>query len=215
MPVLDLPALKEAVPAGRLMALDVGSKTIGVATSDALRMLATPVTTVRRGKLAADLASLADLVTRHQIKALVIGLPLNMDGSEGPRCQSVRQFAANIERHAPPSLAALPVVFQDERLSTAAVTRGMIDDYDMSRAKRAERVDAAAAAWILEIGAGAPALTAPDQGQGSGSGGGRAGASADSVRRKATRSACCPADRPSGRTSGVASLCKRSGLTSE
>jgi putative Holliday junction resolvase len=80
----------------------------------------------------------------------VIGLPLNMDGTEGPRCQSVRQFAANLERHGPPALASLPVLFQDERLSTAAVTRGMIEDYDMSRAKRAERVDAAAAAWILE-----------------------------------------------------------------
>jgi putative Holliday junction resolvase len=93
---------------------------------------------------------LAALADRHAAQALVIGLPLNMDGSEGPRCQSVRQFAANIEKHGPPALAALPMVFQDERLSTAAVTRGMIEDYDMSRAKRAERVDAAAAAWILE-----------------------------------------------------------------
>jgi putative Holliday junction resolvase len=73
-----------------------------------------------------------------------------MDGTEGPRCQSVRHFVTNIANHGPTTLAALPVVFQDERLSTAAVTRGMIDDYDMSRAKRAERVDAAAAAWILE-----------------------------------------------------------------
>jgi putative Holliday junction resolvase len=135
---------------GRLMALDVGSKTIGIATSDALRMLATPLTTLKRGKLAVDLAALADLAKKHEIKALAIGLPLNMDGSEGPRCQSIRQFAANIAAHAPSLLAALPIVLQDERLSTAAVTRGMIDDYDMSRAKRAERVDAAAAAWILE-----------------------------------------------------------------
>ena len=96
------------------------------------------------------LAALDELATKHQTRALVVGLPLNMDGTEGPRCQSVRQFAANIERHGPASLAALPVVFQDERMSTAAVTRGMIDDYDMSRAKRAERVDAAAAAWILD-----------------------------------------------------------------
>jgi putative Holliday junction resolvase len=81
---------------------------------------------------------------------LAIGLPLNMDGTEGPRCQSVRQFATNIAHHGPAALAELPIVFQDERLSTAAVTRGMIEDYDMSRAKRAERVDAAAAAWILE-----------------------------------------------------------------
>ena len=150
MAVIDFAELKTLVPAGRLMALDVGTKTIGVATSDALRMLATPLTTLKRGKLAVDLAALAEFTKKHEIKALVIGLPLNMDGTEGPRCQSVRQFATNIANHGPPALAALPVVFQDERLSTAAVTRGMIEDYDMSRAKRAERVDAAAAAWILE-----------------------------------------------------------------
>jgi putative holliday junction resolvase len=135
---------------GRLMALDVGTKTVGVATSDALRMLATPLLTVKRSRLAADLTALTDLARKHEVRALIIGLPLNMDGSEGPRCQSIRQFAANIARHGPPALASLPILFQDERLSTAAVTRGMIDDYDMSRAKRAERVDAAAAAWILE-----------------------------------------------------------------
>jgi putative Holliday junction resolvase len=148
---VDFAALKAMLPReGRLMALDVGSKTVGVATSDVLRSLATPLVTLKRRKLAADLAALAALADRHAAQALVIGLPLNMDGSEGPRCQSVRQFAANIEKHGPPALAALPMVFQDERLSTAAVTRGMIEDYDMSRAKRAERVDAAAAAWILE-----------------------------------------------------------------
>jgi putative Holliday junction resolvase len=150
MAVVDFGELKALAPDGRLMALDVGSKTIGIATSDALRMLATPLTTLRRGKLAADLAVLDELVRRHQVRALAIGLPLNMDGSEGPRCQSVRQFAANIANHGPAALAALPIVFQDERLSTVAVTRGMIEDYDMSRARRAERVDAAAAAWILE-----------------------------------------------------------------
>jgi putative Holliday junction resolvase len=150
MAVVEFAELKALVPAGRLMALDVGTKTIGIATSDALRMLATPLTTLRRGKLAVDLAALDELVRKHDIKALAIGLPLNMDGSEGPRCQSVRQFATNIANHGPPALAGLPIVFQDERLSTAAVTRGMIDDYDMSRAKRAQRVDAAAAAWILE-----------------------------------------------------------------
>jgi putative Holliday junction resolvase len=151
MPIVDFPELKALlIRDGRLMALDVGTKTIGVATSDMLRSLATPLMTVRRGKLAIDLAALAELARKHDIKALAIGLPLNMDGTEGPRCQSIRQFAANISAHGPPALAALPIVLQDERLSTAAVTRGMIDDYDMSRAKRAERVDAAAAAWILE-----------------------------------------------------------------
>lgn len=151
MPIVDFPDLKTTlVRDGRLLALDVGAKTIGVATSDLLRTLATPLLVLRRGKLAADLASLAELARKHEAKALVLGLPLNMDGSEGPRCQSVRQFAANIAAHAPTALAALPIVLQDERLSTVAVTRGMIEDYDMSRAKRAERVDAAAAAWILE-----------------------------------------------------------------
>jgi putative holliday junction resolvase len=154
MAIVDFSELRVLAPMGRLMALDVGAKTIGIATSDALRMLATPVTTLRRGKLAADLAALGELVAKHEIKALAIGLPLNMDGSEGPRCQSVRQFVANITNHGPANLAALPVVLQDERLSTAAVTRAMIEDYDMSRGKRAERVDAAAAAWILESAIG-------------------------------------------------------------
>ena len=151
MAIVDFPALKAMlVRDGRLMGLDVGSKTIGVATSDVLRTLATPLVTLRRSKLAVDLAALAELTKKHEVRALAVGLPLNMDGTEGPRCQSVRQFVANLAAHGPPALAALPVVMQDERLSTAAVTRGMIDDYDMSRAKRAERVDAAAAAWILE-----------------------------------------------------------------
>jgi putative Holliday junction resolvase len=150
MPIVHFRELKGAAPAGRLMALDVGSKTIGIATSDVLRVLATPLVTLKRTRLAADLERLAELVRKNEVKALVMGLPLNMDGSEGPRCQSVRQFAANIARHGAPDLADLPIVLQDERLSTAAVTRQMIEDYDMSRAKRAERIDAGAAAWILE-----------------------------------------------------------------
>lgn len=150
MAIVELSQLGPRLGNGRLMALDVGSKTIGIATSDALRLLATPLKTLKRGKLAADLAMLDDMARQHGAAALVVGLPLNMDGTEGPRCQSVRQFVANIANHGPALLANLPVVFQDERLSTAAITRGMIDDYDMSRAKRAERIDAAAAAWILE-----------------------------------------------------------------
>ncbi|MFN4015958.1 MAG: Holliday junction resolvase RuvX [Reyranella sp.] len=151
MPLMDLSELKALlVRDGRLMALDLGSKTIGIATSDVTRMLATPLVTLKRTKLAIDLGVLEELTRKHEVKALVVGLPLNMDGTEGPRCQSVRQFVTNIQNNGAPSLAALPIVFQDERLSTAAVTRGMIDDYDMTRSKRAERVDAAAAAWILE-----------------------------------------------------------------
>jgi putative holliday junction resolvase len=135
---------------GRYLALDVGEKRIGVALSDETATLASPLTTLTRAGVRKDTAAAAELMRRHEVVAVVVGLPLNMDGSEGPRCQSVRQFVANSERHGPPGLAVLPVVLQDERLSTAAVTRGMIEDYDMSRAKRAERVDAAAAAWILE-----------------------------------------------------------------
>jgi len=134
----------------RLAALDLGEQTIGIAIGDPGHKVASPLTTIRRTKFTKDAIELLRILDERQIGGLVIGLPLNMDGTEGPRCQSVRQFATNIANHAPPALAALPVVFQDERLSTAAVTRGMIDDYDMSRAKRAERVDAAAAAWILE-----------------------------------------------------------------
>ena len=108
MAIVDFADLKVLAPMGRLMALDVGAKTIGIAASDALRMLATPLTTLRRGRLAADLATLGELARKHEIKALAIGLPLNMDGSEGPRCQSVRQFAANIANHGPANLAGDP-----------------------------------------------------------------------------------------------------------
>ena len=153
MPPADLTLVQLAgslPPNGALMGLDLGTKTIGLAISDAGRRIASPLLTIRRTKFKADLAELLQHALPYRPVGLVLGLPLNMDGSEGPRCQSVRQFAANIANHGPPALAALPVVWQDERLSTAAVTRGMIDDYDMSRAKRAERIDAAAAAWILE-----------------------------------------------------------------
>jgi len=151
MPIVEPAMLRPALPPGsRLLGFDVGEKTIGLAVSDPGLAVASPLVTLRRGKFTADAERLARLVAERRVGGLVIGLPVNMDGSEGPRCQSVRQFAANIANHGPPALAALPVVWQDERLSTAAVTRGMIDDYDMSRAKRAERVDAAAAAWILE-----------------------------------------------------------------
>lgn len=154
MAIVQPAELKARLAGGRLMALDLGSKTIGIAVSDATRTLARPLTTLKRGRLAADLDRLAQLARSNHVEALVIGLPLNMDGSEGPRCQSVRQFAANIASHAPDELAVLPILLQDERLSTAAVTRHMIEDYDMSRAKRAQRVDAAAAAWILESALG-------------------------------------------------------------
>ncbi len=143
MAIVEFADLTTLAPAGRLMALDLGSKTIGVATSDALRMLATPLATLKRGKLLADLAALAELVGKHEIKALAIGLPLNMDGSEGPRSQASRAYARNLGE-----ALALPVLLWDERWSTASAERGLIAQ-DISRARRADRIDAAAAAVIL------------------------------------------------------------------
>ncbi len=138
---------------GRLLSLDVGTKTIGLATSDALRGMATPLSTIARVKFTKDAVKLAEIIAKERAVGLVVGLPLNMDGTEGPRCQSTRQFVTNLVALAPQSgvrFADLPVLLQDERLSTAAVERTMVDDYDMSRARRAERIDAAAAAWILQ-----------------------------------------------------------------
>ena len=128
----------------RLLGLDLGEKTIGLALSDPGLSVASPVSTIRRTKFTADAKELLKLVAERQVGGLVIGLPLNMDGTEGPRCQSVRQFAANLLK-----LQDLPILFWDERLSTVAVERNMIDA-DLSRAKRAKVVDQAAAAFILQ-----------------------------------------------------------------
>ena len=126
----------------RLLGLDLGSKTIGVAVSDVERRLATPVTTVRRTRFAQDAAA----VIRHLdgVAAIVIGLPLNMDGTSGPRVQATRAFIRNMA-----ALTPHPFIFWDERLSTAAVTRSLIEQ-DASRAKRAAVVDRMAAAYILQ-----------------------------------------------------------------
>ena len=128
----------------RLLGLDLGEKTIGLALSDPGLSVASPITTIRRTKFTADAKELLRIAAERQVGGLVIGLPLNMDGSEGPRCQSVRQFAVNLLK-----LQQLPVLFWDERLSTVAVERNMIDA-DMTRAKRAKVVDQAAAAFILQ-----------------------------------------------------------------
>ncbi|HEV2043634.1 MAG TPA: Holliday junction resolvase RuvX, partial [Sphingomicrobium sp.] len=128
---------------GRLLALDVGTKTIGLATCDTGWSFATAAETIVRTKFAADLARLRAFATRHAIVGLVVGLPLNMDGSDSPRTQSVRAFARNL---AP---LGLPLLLWDERWSTVAVERAMIEA-DVSRAKRATRVDAHAAAHILQ-----------------------------------------------------------------
>ncbi|MFQ5562571.1 MAG: Holliday junction resolvase RuvX [Parvularculaceae bacterium] len=131
-------------PTGALFGLDLGTKTIGVAVCDPARTVATPVETIRRTKFAADAAQLKALAEERSVVGLVIGLPLNMDGSEGPRAQSTRAFARNIARVLP-----LPVAFWDERLSTAAMERGLIA-LDASRASRADKIDEMAAAYILQ-----------------------------------------------------------------
>jgi putative Holliday junction resolvase len=128
---------------GRLMGLDVGSRTIGIALCDAGWTIATPSLLIRRGKFAADLKQLQALAAAEAVKGLVLGLPLNMDGSDSPQTQSVRAFARNL---AP---LALPTLLWDERWSTQAVTRTLIDA-DASRARREELVDKMAAAYILQ-----------------------------------------------------------------
>lgn len=147
MSICKIEGLRAAVPqGGRLFGLDLGEKTIGMAVCDAGWSVASPVGTLRRGKkftLDAQ-ALLAEMDARDGVAGLVVGLPVNMDGSEGPRCQSVRQFAANLlERR------DLPIAFWDERMSTMAVERAMIGA-DLSRKKRAKSIDAAAAAYILQ-----------------------------------------------------------------
>ncbi len=129
----------------RLMGLDLGTETIGVAVSDAMLSIATPVTTIRRTRFKRDAEQLAALAAERQAGGLVYGLPVNMDGSEGPRCQSTRDFAREFAKRCP-----LPYAFWDERLSTAAVQRMLTDEMDLSRKRRAEVVDRAAAAYILQ-----------------------------------------------------------------
>src|SRR5262249_60492632 len=119
MAILALTELRGALaPRQRLLGLDVGEKTIGLAISDSDFRVATPVDTIRRTKFAADAARLAQLIEERGVGGLIVGLPINMDGSEGPRCQSVRQFTANLLQR-----MSLPIAFSDERLSTAAAAR--------------------------------------------------------------------------------------------
>jgi putative Holliday junction resolvase len=135
---------RAALPGGGgLIGLDLGTRTIGTAFADAGWRFASPGKTLKRGKFGADKALLAALVRERSVKGLVIGLPLNMDGSEGPRSQSSRAYARNL------AALGLPILLWDERWSTVGAERGLIDQ-DMSRAKRAERIDSAAAAVILQ-----------------------------------------------------------------
>ena len=142
VPIEDLPPLlaREA----RLLGLDVGTKTIGMALSDVTRSVATPYHTVRRTKFTEDVSAIEAAIEEHEVGAVVIGLPLNLDGSEGPRAQSTRAFARNLAAR-----IAVPILFWDERLSTAAVERHLIEA-DASRKRRAEVIDRMAAAYILQ-----------------------------------------------------------------
>ena len=142
MTVEDLPKLLK--PEARLFGLDVGTKTIGMAISDATRSIATPYDTIRRTKFTEDVKLIGKAVEANGIGAVVIGLPINLDGSEGPRAQSTRAFARNLTNH-----VDLPLAFWDERLSTAAVERHLIEA-DASRKRRAEVIDRMAAAYILQ-----------------------------------------------------------------
>ncbi len=147
MAAVILPLMQAAAhlpPRGALIGLDLGSKTIGVATSDPDRRLATPVETIARKKFATDAARLLELAAERNATGFVLGLPVNMDGSEGPRAQSTRAFARNLAH-----LTDLPIALWDERLSTAAVERELIAA-DASRARRAKVIDQHAAAFILQ-----------------------------------------------------------------
>ena len=145
MPVLPLIEIAPLLSArGALIGLDLGTKTIGVAVSDPDRRLAAGVTTIVRKAFKADAETLLALAAERRVAGLVLGLPINMDGSEGPRAQSTRAFARNLSK-----LTELPIGLWDERLSTAAVERGLIEA-DMSRARRAEVIDQHAAAFILQ-----------------------------------------------------------------
>nr|WP_282569168.1 Holliday junction resolvase RuvX [Aliiroseovarius sp. S1339] len=124
--------------------LDLGTKTIGVAVSDGLRQVSTPLETIKRKKFTTDAARLLDIIADRQLGGLVLGLPRNMDGSEGPRCQSTRAFARNLEK-----LVDIPITFWDERLSTVAAERALLEA-DTSRKRRAEVIDHVAAGYILQ-----------------------------------------------------------------
>ncbi|HEY5048733.1 MAG TPA: Holliday junction resolvase RuvX [Rhizomicrobium sp.] len=143
--LVDLHGMKAQIaPCARLMGLDLGEKTIGIALSDILLTVATPLETRKRGKFTVDATAMLALMARHGVGGLVVGLPLNMDGSDGPAAQSARAFARNFSVR-----SELPILLWDERLSTAAVTRTLLEA-DASRKRRAQVIDKMAAAYILQ-----------------------------------------------------------------
>lgn len=145
MVIPEIEAFAAALPARRaLIGLDLGDKTIGLAVSDTTRRVATPLRTLRRGKFSVDSVSLAEIIAERAIGGVVLGLPRNMDGSEGPRAQSTRAFARNLA-----GVLAEPITFWDERLSTVAAERALIEA-DASRGRRAQVIDHVAAGFILQ-----------------------------------------------------------------
>ncbi|HEY4265178.1 MAG TPA: Holliday junction resolvase RuvX [Micropepsaceae bacterium] len=145
MAVVDLDQFRSHLRAGqRLLGLDLGEKTVGLALSDTSLTVATPLKTLARGKFRNDATSIAVLIVEHDIGGLIVGLPLNMDGTDGPSAQSARAFARNFA-----AVSDCPICLVDERLSTAAVTRTLIDA-DASRRRRGQVVDKMAAAYILQ-----------------------------------------------------------------
>lgn len=151
MKPLDFDSFIAALPSpARLLGLDVGEKTIGVAVGDTGLKIATSVMTIQRSNFSRDMAALNALYRERRAVGVIVGLPINMDGSMGPRVQSVRDWTLEM-LHQGKAIGFEPLVcFQDERLSTAAVTRAMIQEGDLSRKKRDKAVDAAAATWILQ-----------------------------------------------------------------
>ena len=146
MPICKVNELKANLARNQtILGLDVGTKTIGLALSDVGYMIASPLQTIPRRKFTQDMAALEEVFAKHNVGALVIGLPVQMDGLEGPGAQSARSFAAEVLKR-----RDLPIAFWDERLSTAAVQRMLTDEMDMTRKRRAEVVDKAAAAYILQ-----------------------------------------------------------------
>ena len=143
--IAEIPALLG--PRERVLGLDFGDKTIGLALSDSALTLASPLETIQRRKFMADAEALKAVIADRKVGALVLGLPVNMDGSEGKRCQQTRGFAENLQKEAG---VTLPLALWDERLSTSAVERFLIDEADMTRKRRGEVVDKMAAAYILQ-----------------------------------------------------------------
>ena len=146
MSILSTTEFKQSVNQGqRIMGLDLGTKTIGVALSDVSHMIASPLETVRRKKFRDDSARLQNITEEHEVGGILLGLPVSVDGTEGPRCQSTRAFADNML-----GVLDIPVTFWDERLSTSAVERMLVNDVDMTRKRRGEVIDKLAAVYILQ-----------------------------------------------------------------